>query len=295
VNRTLLLLSLWLGAAGTLLADEAADVAGARALFAAGRFPEARKAFEVILAADPSNAEVHYYLGRLAIERKDAASAVRELERAVELAPASAPIHEALGDAYGRSAEKADVLASFGLARKCLAEYRRAVSIDPRNVEVRVRLLEFYYRAPSIIGGGPDKAADEAAAIEKLDPGRGRREFANLYIADGKYDLALAELDKTLRTAPRDYSTLYEVGRLAAVSGQHLDRGLASLRLCLSLDPPTGAPPHSAAQWRIGNILEKKGDGAGARAAYRAALQLDPKYAPAADALRALDHAHGGG
>ena len=79
------------------------------------------------------------------------------------------------------------------------------------------------------------------------------------------------------------------------MSGQHLDRGLASLRLCLGLDPPKGAPPHSAAEWRLGNILEKKGDAAGARAAYRAALELDPKYAPASDALRALDHAHGGG
>jgi tetratricopeptide (TPR) repeat protein len=277
------------------MADEAADLAGARALFGAGKSPEARKAFEGIPAADPSSPEVHYYLGRLAIERGDTAAAVRELERAVELAPNSAPIHEALGDAYGRSAEKAGIFGSFGLARRCLAEYRRAVSIDPRDVEARERLLEFYYRAPAIVGGGADKAAGEAAAIETVEPGRGSRAFANLYIADGKYDVALVELDKALRVAPRDYATLYDVGRLAAMSGQHLDRGLASLRLCLRLDPPKGVPPHSAAEWRLGNILEKKGDVAGARAAYRAALGLDPKYAPASDALRALDHAHGGG
>jgi tetratricopeptide (TPR) repeat protein len=295
LNRTLLLTSLWLAGAGTLMADEAADMAGARALFGTGRFPEARRAFEGLLAADPSNPEIHYYLGRLAIERRDAAAAVRELEKAAELAPASAPIHEALGDAYGRAAEKAGVLGSYALARKCLAEYKRAVSIDPRNVEARERLLEFYYRAPAIIGGGADKAAGQAAAIESIEPGRGSRAFANLYIADGKYDLALAELDKALRTAPGDYATLYDVGRLAATSGQHLDRGLASLRLCIKMEPPKGAPPHSAAQWRLGNILEKKGDAAGARAAYRAALDLDPKYAPAAEALRALDRAHGGG
>ena len=277
------------------MADEADDVAGARALFAAGRFPEARKAFEGILAADPSSPEVHYYLGRLAIERRDTADAVRELERAAELAPASAPIHEALGDAYGRSAEKAGILGSFSLARKCAAEYRRAVSLDPRDLEARERLLEFYYRAPAIVGGGAAKAAGEAAAIEAVEPGRGSRAFANLYIADGKYDLAQAELDKALRTAPGDYATLYDIGRLAATSGQHLDRGLESLRLCLSLEPPKGAPPHSAAQWRLGNILEKGGDVAGARAAYKAALELDPKDTQASDALRALDRAQGGG
>jgi tetratricopeptide (TPR) repeat protein len=295
LNRTRLLISLWLAGTGALMADEAADVAGARALFGAGRFPEARRAFEGLLAANPSNAEIHYYLGRLAIERRDPASAVRELERAAELAPESAPIHEALGDAYGRSAEKAGAFGSYLLARRCLAEYKRAVFIDPRDVEARERLLEYYYRAPAIVGGGMDKAAGEAAAIETIEPGRGRRAFANLYIVDGKYDLALAELDKTLGSTPEDYATLYDIGRLAATSGQHLDRGLASLRLCLRLDPPKGAPPHSAAQWRLGNILEKKGDGAGARAAYKAALELDPRYSPASEALRALDHAHGGG
>lgn len=294
MNRTLLFLSLSLAAPGALLADAAADMSGARALFEAGRLPEAQRAFERLLAADPSNADVHYYLGQLALERGDAGKAVGELEKAVELAPASARSHCALGDAYGRSAEKAGIFGSFSLARKCLAEFERAASIEPRNVEFHERLFEYYSRAPSIVGGGTDKAEGEAAAIERLDPSRGRQAYAALYIADGKYDLALAELDKTLRIAPEDYASLYQVGRLAAISGKHLERGLASLRHCLKLDAPKGAPPHPAVQWRLGNILEKNGDPAGARAAYKAALAIDPKFAPAADALRALDHAHGG-
>src|ERR1019366_5112550 len=122
-------------------------------------------------------------------------------------------------------------------------------------------------QAPGIAGGGSDKAAAEAAVIKKLDAARGRQAFAALYVADKKYDLAFAEFDEALKLSPDDYAALYQLGRLAAVSGQFLDRGLASLRRCLELTPPPNTPGHAAAQWRIGNLLEKKSDPAGARAA----------------------------
>jgi tetratricopeptide (TPR) repeat protein len=274
---------------------EPAEMAAARALYDAGRLPEAQQAFERLLAADPASADAHYYLGRLALERKDASGAVRELERAVALAPDSARIHNALGDAYGRSAENAAIFSRFGLARKCLAEYRRAVALEPGNVMFHERLFEYYSRAPSFLGGGDDKASDEAAAMERLDPIRGRQAYAALYMAGGKYDLALGELAEILRTAPDDYGSLYQVGHLVDLSGQHLDRGLDSLRHCLRLAAPQGAPSHSAAQWRLGNILRKMGDPAGARVAYEAALKLDPKFTPASDALRVLGNGPGGG
>jgi tetratricopeptide (TPR) repeat protein len=263
-------------------------MAAARALFEDNRFSEAQLAFERLSATESTNADVHYYLGQLALERGDPATAVRELERAAARAPDSGRIHDALGDAYGRSAEKAGIFGQFSLARKCLAQYQRAVALEPNNVGFHERLLEYYTRAPSIVGGGSRKAADEAAAIKTLDAMRGHQAYAVLYLADRKYDLALAELDAVLKTAPKDYVSLYQIGHLAAVSGQHLERGLASLRLCLSLAAPQGAAPHSAAQWRLGNILERKGDPAGARLAYETALKLDPKFTPASDALRNL-------
>ena len=70
------------------------------------------------------------------------------------------------------------------------------------------------------------------------------------------------------KAAPDNYAALYQVGRLAATSGQYLDRGLVSLRRSLEFAVPDNTPGHPAAQWRIGNILERKNDPAGARAAY---------------------------
>jgi tetratricopeptide (TPR) repeat protein len=274
---------------------ESSGFAAARGLYEAKKPFEARQAFEALLVTEPSNDGVHYYLGRLALEREDREAAVSELEAAVSLAPDSARDHQALGDAYGYSAMRASVVNRFSLALKCAAEFQRAEALDPKDVDTHERLLEYYSRAPWIIGGSHDKAMEEAEAIRGLDPVRGHQAYAALYLTDGKYDLALSELDGALKTAPDDYVALFEVGLVAVVSGQHLDRGLASLRHCLKLSAPRGAPSHSAAQWRLGNILEKKGDPAGARVAYEAALKLNPKFTPASDSLRKLASANGGG
>jgi Tfp pilus assembly protein PilF len=99
----------------------------------------------------------------------------------------------------------------------------------------------------------------------------------------------LAEFDAALRDAPDNYNVLFQFGRYCAQNGQFPDRGLAALRRCLELAAPGGGSGHAAAQWRIGQILEKKNDRAGARAAYAASLALDPKFAPAAEALKKLE------
>jgi len=40
--------------------------------------------------------------------------------------------------------------------------------------------------------------------------------------------------------------------------------------------------------WRIGNLLEKTGDKPGAKAAYEAAIAIDPKFVQAIESLRKL-------
>ena len=272
-------------------AVDSAELAAARALFdSRGKSAEAQQAFEKIAAADPASAEAQRFLALLALRRDDAEKAVAYAEKAAALAPNGADIQHTLGDAYGRSAQKASVFSQFGLAKKCLAAYQRAVALAPEKLAFHQSLFEFYRNAPSIAGGGMDKAATEAAAIKKLDAMSGRLAFATLYTAEKKYDLAFAEFDEVLKATPDDYAALYQVGKLAAVSGQSLDRGLASLRRCLELPAPASpnTPGHAAAQWRLGLILEKKNDPAGARAAYEAALKLDPKFNPAADSLKKL-------
>ncbi len=290
----LLVLTLALALASTSLSHAAPDAAAldaARALYnQRGKSAEAQKAFEALAATDPKDPDVNFFLGQLANRRDDPAKAITHFETAVAAAPSDGRHHHGLGDAYGRSAQKAGMLSKFGLAKKCLAAYQRAVELSPDNVEFRFSLFEYYRQAPGLAGGGLDKATVQAEAIKKLDANRGRFALATLYVGEKKYAEALAQFDEVLASQPDDYASLYQVGRLAALTGQYLDRGLTSLRRCLTLPVPNPAstPGHAAAQWRIGVILEKQNDLPGARAAYEAAVKLDPTFTPAADSLKKL-------
>ena len=278
-------------AAHAFAAIDPTQLSAARALYdERGKSHEAQQAFEKITAADASCADAHYFLAHLALRRDDPEAAIAAAEKAVALAPDNADYKHTLGDAFGSAAQKASIFRQPGLAKKCLAAFQRAAALAPANVDFHQSLLDFYRQAPGLLGGGTDKALAEAATIKQLDPQRGRIAFATLYVADKKYDQALAEFEAVLKTSPDDYSSLYQVGKLAALSGQFLDRGLASLRHCLELPPPTSPalPGAPAAHYRIGMILEKKNDPVGARAEYEAALKLDPKFTPATDALKKM-------
>lgn len=268
---------------------EAVSISAARRLFETrGKSAEAQQAFERIAAAEPGNPEALNYLAQLALRRDDAAKAVAYAEQAAAIAPNHAGIQHTLGDAHGRSAQKASLFSQLGFAKKCLAAYQRAVELAPESVPFRFSLFNYYRQAPAIAGGGREKAAQEAAAIQRLDALEGHRAFAALYLSNQQYDRALGEFDAILQARPDDYGTHYQIGRLAATTGQFADRGLAALHRCLELPPGRGDPTHANTQWRIGQILEMRRDFSGARGAYEAALKLDPGFNSAADSLKKL-------
>jgi tetratricopeptide (TPR) repeat protein len=280
-----------LGAPSGRAAESAAgELDAARALAAARNYPEAQSAYERLAKVDPENFEVQFQLGELALRRDDPATAVIHLEQAVRIDPKSARALKRLGDAHGTVAVSAPLLSKFGHAKKTLVAYERAVALDPSYISGREALFEYYRQAPGFVGGGFEKAAEQAARIKALDATRGRIAFATLYVGEKRYAEALAQFDEVLATTPDDYIALYQVGRLAALTGQQMDRGLAALRRCLELSPPPApdTPSHAMVQWRLGTILEKTGDTAGARAAYNAALVIEPDQASAAEALRRL-------
>lgn len=271
-------------------AIDAARLAAADALFSGGRPAEAQADYEAIARDEPGNFIAHLRLGILALRRDDTEQALAQLERATELKPKDAEARRILGDAYGRAGQKKGLFGGLGLGKKCLASYRKAVELAPESVEAHASLFEFYRIAPGLAGGSKEKALAEAATLKQLEPMRGRIAFATFYVAEKQYDKAFAEFDDALKTDPDDFNALYQIGRIAAVTGQQIDRGIAALRRSLSvaLPPEHEGPGRAAAQWRLGNLLEKKNERVGARAAYEAAVKLDPNFRPAAEALRKL-------
>jgi Flp pilus assembly protein TadD len=78
-------------AAGNFATDARFQFALGATAFNMGRSAEAQAAFARVAELDPANAEVHFFLGSLAISRNDVPGAIAELEKYVATAPGGAP------------------------------------------------------------------------------------------------------------------------------------------------------------------------------------------------------------
>lgn len=73
-----------------------------------------------------------------------------------------------LGKAYGHLAEQAPWYRAFGLARKTLHCFNRAVELDERYLPALQDLRQFHLQAPGIVGGDADQAERLRQRIEAL-------------------------------------------------------------------------------------------------------------------------------
>jgi tetratricopeptide (TPR) repeat protein len=268
-----------------------------------------------------AEAKAAFERGRAAHNAGKTDEAVSAFERAVALDPTSSLYHLWLGHAYSRQLSSAGFLRQPFIARRSGEAYNMAVKLDPTSVDAAEGRLDFFLGAPGIVGGGIGKARAEAARIATLDAYRGvmaeariaehekdwgkaERQYRSLMVeypdltaaADAlvtmlqnarRFDEAFTIVDDRLARRSDESSSLYNLGRLSAVSGQHLARGEAALRRFLAMtdaDPVRQSNAHS----RRGMIKEKMGDAPAGATEYRAAIDLYPRHQPAAAALKKI-------
>ena len=287
-------------------------------LFNAKQYERAGAVFRP-LAAGGKNAVAEYYLGRIDLESNRAEAATEHLERAVALDGKSSDYHLWLGHAYGTRAQHSNVFGQAMLAPKAKGEFERAVELDPRNIDARAALMQFYAIAPGVMGGSVDKAREQVQAVKQINPYRGAlmainfdRQTNNSAALEADLRAALAAypdsvpvfaaavsslqdasrhaeawamLDERLKARPDDQLSLFLVGRGGAISGQQLGRAESALHRYAAADHVPPMPTSASAHYRLGMVLEKKGDRAGAKAEYESALRIEPKLKAAKDAL----------
>jgi tetratricopeptide (TPR) repeat protein len=156
------------------------------ALIKARKFPEAERAASAKLAKEATNPEA--MIGRInAILGAGAESrigeAVKYSQQCISANPAVAGCHLALGKTLGWKAMTGGVMSALGYAGDMRDAFKKAVELDPRNMDARFSLLQFYMMAPGIMGGGTGKAETLAAQTAALTPEAGR-------IMTGMLDLA---------------------------------------------------------------------------------------------------------
>ena len=170
-----------------------ADTAQANALLLQGRVDEAAASLHEILAAQPGDALAHQLLCRTYYAQQIAESAIHECEMAVAHAPSSSDNQMWLARAYGYKAEHANPISALSLAIKVRIGFEKAVQLDSENVHAMSDLGQFYIAAPSLIGGGLDKAEALAARMQPHFPAESHRLLA--LIAEKRNDEALAEIE----------------------------------------------------------------------------------------------------
>lgn len=263
-------------------------MAAAIELYNAHRYPEARVAFEAVIAAEPKNAAAAYYLGRTIEPRADASAlpeAIKWYEKAVELDPNNATYLARYG---GASLLLASRETSLGAATRGRDAMEKAIRLNPDDLEARAGLMQFYQRAPWPLGSSA-KAAAQLEEIRKRDPDRAVVLSVSIKAAEKDYASAFKLCDQALAKNPDDFTALYQYGRTAAISGQNLERGRTCLQKCVTMSSPGSSAPSPSNAWnRLGDVESKLNHPAEARAAYERAVQLDPTNKVAAESLAKL-------
>ena len=210
------------------------------ALVGKGKLAEAKTTFESLLKQNDKNAEAHYRLGLILINRRflNEDDAVDHMEQAVEINSANADYQYGLGAAYGIKAQNAGVIKQAFLAPKVKGAFEKAVSLNPKLVEAHIGLAQYYWRAPGIMGGDMEKAYKEADIAIQLDEMRGRPLKANILLAEKKN----AEASQEMKVLTAHWAKDWRAWRTAGVffwRNQMTDDAVASFEHYVALRPDT--------------------------------------------------------
>ena len=274
-------------------------------------------------ANEPGNGEIQLLLTKACLGAEQRDAAVASGEKAVASNPKNSEYHNWLGQAYGEKADHSSTFSAYSLARKTQKEFETAVQLDERNFDAAQNLVEYDCTAPSIVGGGEEKAQPLIRKLLALDASQGHYAAGKCRLLKKDQAAADAEFAKALASKPKSLDIIQEMAAYYAGRG-FAERVLAAADAAQSAAPedprgpffravgwilkneklpdaerilrnyiqavprrPSYPGPWSAHYW-LGQLYEKQKNMAAARGEYEAALQLNAKYKRAQDALKQL-------
>lgn len=190
------------------------------ALIHAGHWKQVRAIAEKLAQQKPNDAYTFYLLAEEKQAFGDDNGALPLAEKAVALDGNNAAYHLCLAEIYGDMAEHAGIFKQISLGRSFKKEAEQAVALDPKNLDAKFDLLQFYLDAPGIIGGGKDKAYAEADEIAHISAVKGF--MAEAQIAAHEKDTAKAQsfYEKAVQADPDDAEASASLASIYASDSQ---------------------------------------------------------------------------
>lgn len=295
----------------------------AKRAYEKGDYQTAIENLEAASSNDSANGEIQLLLTKSYLETKQYDQAIQSGEKAVSINPKSSVYHQWLGEAYGQKADHVSMFSAYPLARKTQKEFETAAQLDERNFDAAQDLIEYDCTAPSMVGGGEDKAQALIQKLMSLDPAEGH--FGAGVCKAVKKDFAGADVEysKALESKPKTADRIYDIGDYFLQRGQGEKLlEVASAGETLAPKDPRGKyyhavgwilkrenhpdtekllrdylqeapmrstyPPFWYAHYWLGRLYESQKDLGKAKAEYQEALKLNPKSKRAQEALKHL-------
>ena len=230
---------------------------------------------------------------RVQIANGDLDAAIEAAEQAEESLPDDARTWFWSGRTYGLQAMQANLLTKMKWAGRSRDAYEKSVAMNPDFHEARFDLLQYYLFAPGIAGGGRDKANAQPLELASRDFVWGKLAASLLASVDKQPDAAEAALREAVVAVPdsqrarlalmrmlqrqkrwaeskvlwRERLTVaadtaiarYQIARIAVLSGEEAEDGLAMLDAFIAAGVLPEDITIGAAYWRRGLLLEMLG------------------------------------
>lgn len=293
-----------------------------RVLFDEDEYGDAAGHFEKAAKLDQGNSRYHLWLGHTYGRRAQESSKLRQpflakksrsnYEKAVELAPENIEARESLIEFYlqapgfmGGGRDKAEGQASaimdldkeagylawgriftyYDEVKAATMNYTEAIEMHPELMRPYYRLYTYYFNE-----GEFESAIQLTEKQLNYNDTTGviYLNYGNVLQRNEQYPEAVKAYTTALELEPELYNTWYQIGRLAAVSGEYLEDGFSYITRFIDLED-VNDQTKAWAYYRKGSILEHMQRKDDAMQQYELALQLDPAHEQAKAALNNLD------
>ncbi len=180
------------------------DFEKAETLFQQQKFVLAKPLFEKFLTQNPNHLKAIEYLGDINGSFKNWDKSIFYYEKLKDLKPNQANYFYKYGGALGMKAKESNKFVALSLVGDMKSAFEKAILLNPKHIEARWALIEFYLILPGIVGGSEKKANHYAEELSKISPVDG-------YLAKGK----IAEHFNRYKEAEKQYSFAFKIGKSA--------------------------------------------------------------------------------